>query len=321
MTNELQLIVKENKLPEDKTKSLLASFGGYFNKAHEVVKEAMQISVTDETQGDLMLKAREARLSLKDIRVEAEKTRVTLKEQSLREGRAIDGINNLIKALIMPAEEYLEKQEKFAEFKEKERLAKRNAERIAKLSFYVEDITLYNLEGMSDDAFDKLLAGCKLAYDAQKAAEKKAEEERIAKEKAEAKENERIRLENEKLKEEAIEKQKKIDAENKIRDEKLEKEREEQEEKLKKEREAKEKLEREIKEKKEAEEARIKAEEELKRKELLAPDKEKLLSLADRMDLVKLPVVESREAGMIIKEVENRVSEIASYIREKAKTL
>jgi len=321
MTNELQLIVKENKLPEDKTKSLLASFGGYFNKAHEVVKEAMQISVTDETQGDLMLKAREARLSLKDIRVEAEKTRVTLKEQSLREGRAIDGINNIIKALIVPAEEYLEKQEKFAEFKEKERLAKRNAERIAKLSLFVEDVTLFNLEGMSDDAFEKLLAGYKIAYEAQKAAEKKAEEEKIAKEKAEAKENKRIRLENEALKLAAEEKQKKIDEENKIREEKLAKERAEQEEKLKKEREEKEKLERQIREQKLADEAKKRAEEELKRKELLAPDKEKLLSLADRMDLVKLPVVESREAGMIIKEVENRVSEIASYIREKAKTL
>ena len=43
------------------------------------------------------------------------KVRKELKEESLRKGKAIDGVANIIKFLIEPVEKYLEDQEKFIE--------------------------------------------------------------------------------------------------------------------------------------------------------------------------------------------------------------
>jgi len=183
--NQLVQVVKNAGLEENKVDSLLKSFSTYFNEAKIIAEEAKNILVTDESQIDLMQKARENRLQLKEIRINAEKTRVTLKEQSLREGRAIDGVNNLIKALIAPVEEHLERQEKFAEMKEKARLESIYSERLEKLSKYVDDVSLYNIKEMTDEVFANLLLGCKSAYDAKIEAQKKADEEAIEKEKKE----------------------------------------------------------------------------------------------------------------------------------------
>jgi hypothetical protein len=43
-----------------------------------------------------------------------------LKEQALREGKAVDGIANVLKALIVPLEEHLDKQERFVEIRAEE---------------------------------------------------------------------------------------------------------------------------------------------------------------------------------------------------------
>jgi type IV secretory pathway VirB10-like protein len=268
-----------------------------------------------------MLKAREARLTLKSLRTHVEAVRVELKEQSLREGRAIDGVSNLIKALIVPVEKHLEKQEKYAEVKALERIQKKYEERVNLLSPFVEYISLYAIKDMPDAVFDNLLAGCKASYQAKKDAEAKAEADRIAKEKEKEEEDRKIREENEKLKKEAEEKQKESDRIAKEQEEKLEKERkarEEAEAKLRAEKEAQEKKERDAKA---AEEAKKAAEEEAKRKALLAPDKEKLVELAGTIDKITLPAVSSKEAGDVVNEVQTKLSALSNYLREKSKTL
>jgi len=49
------------------------------------------------------------------MRIEIEKTRKALKEQSLRKGQAIDSIAKYLTSLVSPIEEYLKQQEDFAE--------------------------------------------------------------------------------------------------------------------------------------------------------------------------------------------------------------
>lgn len=145
MENQLQIIVKESGLEQTKAKYLLDNFTEYFKIADEWALKAKSIVVTDEAQQAEMSMARVGRLFLREKRIAIEKARKELKEQSLREGKAIDGIANVLKALIVPIEEYLEKQEKFIEFKraaeaeaarietekkaEEERIAKEKAER------------------------------------------------------------------------------------------------------------------------------------------------------------------------------------------------
>jgi hypothetical protein len=182
--NQLAVIVKESNLEPTKAKFILEKFTDYFEIASDWEKKAKAIVVTKETQTAEMAMAREGRLFLKEKRVAIEKARKELKEQALRERKAIDGIANVLKALIVPIEEHLERQERFVEIKKEEK------EAVMRLEI-----------------------------------EKRMEDERIAKEKADAEALEKARLENEKLRAEAVEREKKATAERKKQEELLAKER------------------------------------------------------------------------------------------------
>ena len=253
----MAVVGKDNGLEPTKVEVLLSNFGQAYANAKELAAGATEIVVTEEGQTELMREARTKRLALKNVRVEVENTRKSLKEQSLREGKAIDGMANIIKALIVPIEEHLESQEKFAELKQAERKAAYHAERVEKLSKYVADVSLYNLDDMSEDAFENLLFSSKEAFEAQEAAKAKAEADRLAAAKEAAAEQERIRQENIKLREEAAEREAAIEAE---RQKRLA-------------------VEREAAEKAAAEAAKAAEVEDAARKALLAPHKEKLLAL------------------------------------------
>jgi hypothetical protein len=158
-------IVKESKLEATKAQYILDNFQDYFQIAAEWEAKAKTLVVTREDQEAEMQMARTGRLFLREKRIAIENSRKKLKEESLREGKAIDGIANVLKALIVPIEEYLDKQEHFVELIKEKKDAEHRAE-----------------------------------------IERRMEEERIAKEKAEAEEREKIRLDNERLKKEAVEK-------------------------------------------------------------------------------------------------------------------
>lgn len=144
MENQLQKIVAESGLDTTKAQFMLEKFQGYFEIAAEWEQKAKAIVVTSETQTADMQMARVGRLFLRDKRIAVEKVRKELKEQALREGKAIDGIANILKALIVPIEEHLGQQEKFVEIQqakiaeqkrleveqriEEERIAKEKAE-------------------------------------------------------------------------------------------------------------------------------------------------------------------------------------------------
>lgn len=119
MSSQLEQIVQESGLETTKAQVILGQFKDYFDIAGEWEEKAKAIVVTDASQTADMEMARVGRLFLREKRIAIEKTRKELKEQSLREGKAIDGLANVLKALIVPTEEYLEKQEKFVELQEK----------------------------------------------------------------------------------------------------------------------------------------------------------------------------------------------------------
>ena len=254
-----------------KAEVIIKSFVGFLEQAEEWEAKAKQIVITDISQTKEMREAREARLALKDIRVKTENVRKELKEQSLREGRAIDGVANIVKALVIPIEEHLERQEKFVEIREETRKEKVNVERMAMMAMFIPDTSVYNLKEMSDEAFQKLLETSKIAYEAVLAAEKKAEQERVALEKAQVEEQKRIKLENEKMKKEA-----------EAREKALVKERAEQNKKLEIER-SKARVEAEARERAEAElRAKKQAEEDKKQEALMQAAEEKRIAKTER---------------------------------------
>ena len=111
----------------------------------------------------------------------------------------------------------------------------------------------------------------------------------------------------------------KAEAERKAREEKKRKEREAFEAKLKKEREERQKAEAEIKARQQAEEDARQKDEEEKRRAELAPDKDKLLAFAARLEQIEIPEVDSDEADEILSTVVGAVINISKTIRHLVK--
>lgn len=118
--SNLEVIVKESGLEGTKAQYVLDNFKSYFELAAEWEKKAKTIVVTRADQKADMQMARIGRLELREKRIALENSRKKLKEDVIREGKAIDGISNVLKALIEPIEEYLDEQEHFVE-REQER--------------------------------------------------------------------------------------------------------------------------------------------------------------------------------------------------------
>ena len=212
-TTALTVALEGTALPKAKAQLILDQFQTMFSRAAEYETKASAIQVTDASQTDLMKQAREVRLELKQIRVNTENRRKDLKQQSLMEGKAIDGMANIIKALVIPLEAHLQQQEDFIKIQEAERIAQLTEDRKKALEPYGRQDTVTNLGSMSDEAFNLLLTGVKQQH--------LEEQERIAREKAEkeeadrAAEEDRIRQQKElaEAKRVAAEKEKELEAE------------------------------------------------------------------------------------------------------------
>ena len=201
-TNQLITVVQENNLSEDFAVSLQNAFSPLFESARSIANEGKEIVVTSEDQRELMTLARNKRLELRDVRIETENLRKRLKEQSLRTGKAIDGMANIIKFLIVPVEEHLELQEKFIELKIEKELSLLAEKRTQELEQYEVITTDYDLRNMSEEGYKQLLNNSRIAFEAKQAKAKEEEEAKEEEAKRQAEEQERIRKENEKLRKE-----------------------------------------------------------------------------------------------------------------------
>lgn len=307
--------------------SLKDAFEGYFRQADEWRQKAMAIQITRHDQVREMKLARETRLALREIRINAEKARKRLKEDSLKKGKAIDGIYNMLAFAVEPLEKHLLEQEQFVERMEAERIARLKAEREEALIAIGVDVSFYNLGEMEDTTFHQLLETHQIAFTARQEAAKKAEAERIERERQEAEERarreaeaaaerERLRAENERLAKEKAEAEAKAKAEREAAEkarleaeakakaeiERIRAEREAEARaaalKAKAEREAREKLEAEIRAKQEAE-AKAKADAEAAtRAAAAAPDRDKLDALAQAILDLQVPNLTSNAAVM-----------------------
>jgi len=224
MTKEIQKY--ESGLSDDKHNALAKSFNPFAEEMTGLIKTAGTIEVTDANDIDAMKLARKTRLELRRVRVDVEKSRKSLKESALREGKAIDGMANIIKFMIVPVEEALQAKEDFVRIAEKRRIAAMVDNRTAELEAVGMDCTHLDLGAMSDAAYATLYATAKAGNDARIKAEKeeadRIEADRIATEKADADqrkkdaaERKQIESDNAKLRKEAEEREKVLAAERK----------------------------------------------------------------------------------------------------------
>lgn len=209
MNQEIEKLLESSLIEKSKTDYIVEKFSEFTSVAIEWNEKANAIIVTDESQVDLMKQAREGRLLLKAKRIEIEKTRKSLKEQSLNEGRLIDSIAKTLTSLVEPAEKHLDLQERFAEIQDQKRKAELKAKRYELMLPYVEiiDPETLNLGLITEEAFLGILSYAKTTLEAKLESERLAKIEQEEKAKAEAEERENLRKENERLKAEAIKQQ------------------------------------------------------------------------------------------------------------------
>lgn len=324
--NTLALAVSETAVDTEIQQMLVQRFTPFLEQAAEWRDRAGQLVVTDIAQTREMKMAREARLALREIRINADKLRKELKEDSLRYGRAVQGVYNVIEAAISPIEKHLEQQEKFKELYE---LKQREALR-AEREDLTRDVREYmfanvNLGEITEEDFQRLWNGAKLQKAAAEEAARQAEADRIAREKAAAEERERLRVENERLRAEAEAREQarraeldRIEQEMRAANIKAAKERMEAEARADEERRARERAEAELRAKQEAE-ARAEAERQAAAEaELAKSDKAKVQSLlADLQALQTKYEFRSKKYKVLYISVSDLLVKIINYINSK----
>ena len=314
VTNELSLVVEQSGIEKSKGELISSTLSDFFTKASSWNDTIEALQINDISETGKMKMAREGRLTLKNMRLDAKKlvdakrdeVKAKMADYVLEDKLWLKGFQ-MVEATFKNLETKLEEKEKFAERKEAERLAELERERIHLLMPFNEfcEIEGMDLQSMDEETFTGKLEKAKKLFELDKAEKARLEDERIAKEKAEAEERKRIQLENEKLKAQAEEaarlakiEQEKRDKAEKERLAKEAKERAENEAKLKKAAEEKAKLEAQIKAKEEADrkeklrlEEIAKAEAEAKRKASLAPQKDKITKWVKSFEI---PVLDTK---------------------------
>lgn len=212
-SNELVTFLSSSGLVEAKRNDIAQSLGMFFDKASEWNQTIASIVITDPSETGKMKMAKEGRLTLKNMRLDAMKV-VKAKRESVKNRMADDILEDklllkagqMVEATFENLEGKLQEKEEFglrweAENKAKLKIA-RDSEVLPFAEFVLGGIDLSNLK---QEEYDKFLSGLKLQMEAKIANEAKIKAEKEAKEKSEREERERIALENARLKAEAIE--------------------------------------------------------------------------------------------------------------------
>jgi len=324
----LMVAVKDAGLTEQHAAELVAKFAPLVAEARQLVGTAQSIQVNDASQTAQMKLARATRLSFRDVRIRSDKLRKELKEDSLRRGKAIDGMFHVIDYMVNPFEVKLLEAEQFAERKEAERIRLMVADRENALRTAEVDPRLYRLEDLTDEQMKEIITA---------AIQRKAEYARLAAEtarrqaedlaKAEKERIERAELERKRAAEEKAARQKReaLFAEERRRAEELAKAERakaaEAEAKAREERQRAEKAERELRERKAADAKRALDEEKARKKAARAPDKEKLKVFATMLGNLAPPEMKTDEGQQLAFELKNWLADVAGELQRKADAL
>jgi hypothetical protein len=309
--------------------SLRNAFVGHFVTFSDLAEKAQMIRF------DQPAEAKALRLQLKNVRTSAERTRKLLKEDSLRRGEAIDGINAVLLYELKPIEEAMDAIEKAEERAKASRAAALRDGRAEELRPFCNP-TFYDLGNMPDEAYAALLDSMQTARRAKdEAAAKeradKVERDRIA---AEAKaekdledvaERERMRAENERLAQIAAEERAKREqqeaaarAERERADADARAAKELADSQAKAEREKREAAEKELARLAKERAEKIEAEEVAAKKAKAAPDREKLAALAAAIRGMAVPTLATEAGAALVLRINEQRAKFASWVESEA---
>jgi colicin import membrane protein len=284
---------------------MLESFESEYDK---IIKQSIE-----KIDSDLCKKAGDVRKKIAKIRTEAEKIRKAQKDEYLRAGKAIDGVSNILKWAIVEKEDELKKIENYFEEMERKRKQELQEQRALILCEFCQDANEKHLSDMDEDVWQAFLTGKKKDYEDRIEAERIAEEDRLAQIQKQNEEQERIRLENEMLKEQLAKEKLEQEAREAQAIEIARKEKEIQDERI-----AKEKEKVRIAEEKYKEQlAKEKAIEEERQSKLSAGDSEKVVFLINDLEELKTKYsFESDKNKKMIYDVQILLEKIITHIKK-----
>jgi len=149
-------------------------------------------------------RARKLRNKIVKVRTNTEKARVLKKEECLREGKAIDGVANILKFAVIDKEKALKEIEDHARIAEEKRLEALQVDREEILRPFIDDDFDRPLSYMADDVWDAYLSTKQRDHQDRINAEDQARVLREETERIEREEAERIAAENARLRTEKM---------------------------------------------------------------------------------------------------------------------
>lgn len=171
-------------IEESRAKSIQAAFVPMLNKMVELEGEYNEI-VKLEINEDTCKKAKDLRNKYVKVRTGTAAIHKEQKAFYLSAGRFIDSWKTTQLSASQGIEEKLKSIEKHFENIEKEKIAKLQIERAEEFAKYGGEVIPGNLGEMLPEIWTNFIAGTKLNYETQKAAEEKAEADRIERERKE----------------------------------------------------------------------------------------------------------------------------------------
>ncbi len=189
VSSELVQLVQGSGLKEEKQKQIAETLGQFFNKAAEWNATIATIVITSPEETGKMKMAREGRLTLRGMRLDAEKV-INGKRDEVKFRMADDVLEDklwlkalqMMQATFKNLETKLEEKETFGIRWEAEQKEKRTSERLLKLSEYSENDYQSDksiVENLSDEAFENYLQTVKKMAEDKKAEAARIEHERI----------------------------------------------------------------------------------------------------------------------------------------------
>ncbi len=329
---EIIQAMQTSGLDNQKSEILRSKFEDFSVKIGEWKAKTSELVITNESQTAEIMTAKEGHKFMRGVRIDIEKTRKNLKEDSLKEGRAIDLVAKLLIEQITPIEIDLQQKAKFIEIQEENRRAKITQSRIVKLTelgYAIPNISI--ISETTDEMFEIFLSGLKTEAEKRESdlqasekirieAEQKAEQERLECERIEKEHKESQRKENERLKIEAEKREAEI-AEERKANEKIRLEQEAENKRIQAEKDELIRIEEERKTQEQVEELnRLEAE----RKQKSAPDRERILYYINALEceLVSIPQLENSDLDrFIIVQILNPIEQIIANARLKFQDL
>ncbi|MES2706102.1 MAG: hypothetical protein V4726_05800 [Verrucomicrobiota bacterium] len=316
--------VNESLLPRADTAVILTEFQ---SKIESLRRTAETLNVTDITDLAGQKLARETRLQIRQIRIASDKKREGMVDGMTKEVRRINAGFKEIWDGATRLEKRLQEQEDFIEIETARLEDERRTARSNEIRPYLTSFPAVDLGKITEDEYQAVLSDARDLRELKLAREAKEKADRLAKEKEEADQRERDRLENDRLRDEAaaltarnLEIQQRADAARKEADEKLRRQQAEANRKLAEARRQKQEADKRESDRAEAERQRIDAEAEAARKAAAAPDREKLTAFAAALAALPLPQL-SPAAGHISDWLSARLRVLGEQIAKSAADL